>query len=215
MPFLSPRRTFSLTIHSSRQPRFDIVSRESEGAALLLEAGANRHEVVNLAKFRSFLVKHALFLHDYAVRQRGEEFDSGQLMVVTGCDKATHFASTVFSDGTNAYATTLAMPGEEPSLPVTADHAKIYGTTLTSSRHRSFPSETPNQSVFLRGFKICLRQEFWDSRYENVQPHRFFSFHFPHQRRSLFNRERGKIEEGDRPERRRVRRIGSGTDILH
>lgn len=178
----------------------------------MLEAGANRHEVVNLAKFRSFLVKHALSLHDYAIRQRGEEFNSGQLMVVTGCDKATHFASTVFSDGTNDYATTLTLPGEEPSLPVTADHANVYGTTLTSSRHRSFPSETANQAVFLRGFKICLRQEFWDSRYENVQPRRLLSFHSPRRRRSLLNRERGKIEEGNRPERRRVRRIGSGID---
>ncbi|EEB99477.1 hypothetical protein MPER_00839, partial [Moniliophthora perniciosa FA553] len=135
---------------------YHFTSSNDQGAILILPEGSSLSRLENKAIFRDYAKKHALAWFKYAKKRRGREFPSGtdpSLYLVTGCEKCPAWGSN-----------------GSPS-PLICFHPERVATDIYSwgrsgpyeSRchptHKFSGQPLPNQTVFVRGFKISKKSK--------------------------------------------------------
>jgi hypothetical protein len=130
----------------------------SQGAILHLPDGANRHNLRNLRKFRELALDHGASWYKHAREYFGRDAPSGSLCLVTGCDKSSSWAIASFSDVSEDSGISLKFT-TAPVGDLTAayrsswdNHSPAIVRTIDGSRDKQ------NQCVFIRGFRIALRE---------------------------------------------------------
>lgn len=130
---------------------------------MTLPEGASRQDLLNLNKFRRHAAENALHWYEFVNGTLGRGSPNGSLYLVTGCDKSTTWgiASVTRASGSNSL-----------SLKFTAARVVEAGAAYTYSWEKYCPATvrigpTPssdnserlqNQCIFLRGFKLTLRE---------------------------------------------------------
>ncbi|KAL1712111.1 hypothetical protein EV715DRAFT_297385 [Schizophyllum commune] len=146
---------------------------KEEGAILALPQGGSRRDAQNLKEYETQIRRHAKEWYEYVRETRGWKIDNGDLYLITGMDKALSWGALAFRDAQRSHEasfrfTTIAAASTGLRLQYQWRH-------LTSQSARQGPDAralicgvdgTPveNQCVFIRGYKIMIRREFWPRR---------------------------------------------------
>ena len=133
---------------------------EDNGAVLSLPKGAIVYEERNRSSFQTYAARHAVSWYKYMVNA-GMDVSNGSLYFVTECTKTMDWGIAVF----------YARSTPDDHLRFIFDQESYRWKRLGKVEARvgskstdKFDCDTgePNQCVFLRGFKIMLRQDIWD-----------------------------------------------------
>ena len=138
---------------------------DTQGALLFLRRKAIREDVNHARRkvFEDYIRKHYKSWYAYA-RQQDLEFPHGQIMLVTGCDKAAEWDSAVFSSNIKGAGITLF--GGLPTVASGELSISSAWESGTSVQCRSGPvceSESTlkyDQTIFIRGYRVCERHWF-------------------------------------------------------
>ena len=122
--------------------------------------GAIVYEVRNRRDFQIYAARHAVSWYEYALNL-GMEISSGSLYFVTECTKSVDWGIGVF------YARQTADDYLRFIFDRESYRWKHQGKVEArvgskSSDQFDCNAEEPNQCVFLRGYKIMLRQDIWE-----------------------------------------------------
>ena len=147
---------FSLNIHRSTAFR----CLDDEGAVLALPKGATVYEVRNRRDFQTYAARYAVSWYEYMFNA-GMDISNGSLYFVTESTKSMDWGIAVF----------YAQPTADDYLRFIFDQescqwkrrGKVEARVGSQSMDK-FDCDTggPNQCVFLRGYKIMLRQDIWN-----------------------------------------------------
>ena len=129
-----------------------------EGAVLTLPKGATVFEARNLFDFEQLAARHAVNWYRYMF-DKGRNDPNGSLYFVTECTKSINWGHAVF----------YACPTTSDYLRLTFDQescqwdcqGKVDARTGPKAKYIIGFNEEPNQCVFIRGYKIMLRQDVW------------------------------------------------------
>lgn len=131
----------------------------SEGALLILPKGAQRYELLNDGLFLEQASRHGAEWYNYAVNRRRRIINHDSLYVITGIYKARCWSVAAFEDATeNGHYTAHFRQMEGNSTGPTF----CWETSRPLDWHAGpyVDYGIPNQTVFIRGFKIALRSGF-------------------------------------------------------
>jgi hypothetical protein len=147
----------SLNIHRSITFRCS----EDSGAVLSLPKGAIVYEEENRCNFQTYAARHAVSWYEYMLNA-GMDVSNGSLYFVTECTKSTDWGIAVFYAQSMPYDH-LQFIFDQESYQWRRRGGKVEARVGSKSTD-NFDSDTeePNQCVFLRGYKIMLRQDVWD-----------------------------------------------------
>ena len=132
----------------------------AEGAVLTLPKGATIYEARNILDFQQFAARHAVNWYRYMF-DKGRDDPNGSLYFVTECTKSINWGTAVF----------YPHPTTSDYLRLTFDQGSCQWDCQGKVDARTGPKakdiivsdeEEPNQCVFLRGYKIMLRQNVWE-----------------------------------------------------
>ncbi|KIK66611.1 hypothetical protein GYMLUDRAFT_157344 [Collybiopsis luxurians FD-317 M1] len=136
---------------------FELKFTQSRGAVLMLPNGASRVDYQDLAGLRKYIVANAESWYQFMNASLGLEAQNGSLYLITGYDKTCAWEVAAFSDPEQRRIISLKFTANglgDGRLHMT--HSSVMHSSL--SRRSHLGSETQNQAVFIRGFKIRLRQ---------------------------------------------------------
>ena len=131
---------------------------EDNGAVLSLPKGAIVYEERNRRNFQIYAARHAVSWYEYMLNA-GMDVSNGSLYFVTECTKSMDWGIAVF----------YARSTPDDHLQFIFDQESYRWKRRGKVEARVGPKSTfdrdteePNQCVFLRGYKIMLRQDIWD-----------------------------------------------------
>ncbi|KAE9404778.1 hypothetical protein BT96DRAFT_916660 [Gymnopus androsaceus JB14] len=134
----------------------------SEGALLMLPKGAERVDYQNHSAVRDYAFHNARRWYEYVNGCLGREAQIGSLYLVTGHDKTSAWEVAAWSSASlNQTVSINFTPGAfgDGNLRLT-ESSRLQ--SFLPNRH-SKETKQKNQTVFVRGFKISVRQNrFWD-----------------------------------------------------
>ena len=122
--------------------------------------GATIYEALNGLAFQNYTARHAINWYRYMF-YKGRNFPNGSLYFVTECTKSINWGTAVF----------YPHPTTSDYLRLTFDQESCQWDSQGKVDARTGPKakdiissdeEEPNQCVFIRGYKIMLRQDIWD-----------------------------------------------------
>ncbi|KII91510.1 hypothetical protein PLICRDRAFT_38277 [Plicaturopsis crispa FD-325 SS-3] len=129
----------------------------SEGAILVLPTGGSRCNLGPRDKFREYAQRNAVSWYRYARGELGRDAPPGSLYLITGCDKTDTWATASFSDAarsSSAFINFKTIGAAEGSASLNYQWEVQNGETT----RMSIPNALQNQCVFLRGFKVTVRE---------------------------------------------------------
>ena len=141
----------------------------SEGALLVLPKGAERCDLLNEDLFLEQASRHGADWYNYAVNCRRRIISPDSLYLITGIHKAFVWSVAAFENATGNNHT-----AHFKQIDSGNSHAPIYRweTTTCALDWRVGPRvdhDIPNQSVFIRGFKIAIRSGLLGTRRISVK----------------------------------------------
>jgi hypothetical protein len=132
----------------------------SEAAILALPAGASRQDLlrVNINKFRRHAIENATRWYEFVNGKLGREAPNGSLYLVTGCDKSITWGIASVAGATQA--NTLSLRFTAAQLQASAEYTYSWETHCPATVRTGPSGLSPlqNQCIFLRGFKLTLRE---------------------------------------------------------
>ena len=131
-----------------------------EGAVLALPKGATVYEVRNRRHFQAYGARHALNWYEYALNV-GMDILNGSLYFVTECTKTMDWGIAVFYARQRADGY-LRFIFDRESYRWRRQGKVEARVGSKSADNIDYNTGEPNQCVFLRGYKIMLRQDIWD-----------------------------------------------------
>lgn len=145
---------------AQRDVGFEFTSASNEGAVLVLPEGADRYDLRNHLVFEGEALRNGKSWYEFALRKLGRtmiSFDS--LYLITGCHKTSSWSLAAFhqpSGGSQFNAQFTAGP------IINGNINAAYSWQMTSPvPHRIGPqpynATQRNQAVFIRGYKIAVR----------------------------------------------------------
>ena len=142
----------------------------SEGALLILPEGAERHDLRNHHRFLEVATQHGADWYRFAEEKVGQIIGNDSLYLITGLHKTTSWSLAAFEKtaGTAEYSAQFRVSqagGDNIAATYTWD-------TTRALDWRTGPIDNfgiPNQSVFVRGFKIALRAGMFGTRWISVK----------------------------------------------
>ncbi|KAL0063001.1 hypothetical protein AAF712_010132 [Marasmius tenuissimus] len=120
--------------------------------------GADRTDASNKSAFSEYAFRHGESWYRFANETLGREASNGELYLITGFDKSNSWENAVIYNRSNANSYTLAFTtaGLGPEGRLKLSKTTSNGSSLS---HRCSSDETfHNQSLFIRGFRISVRQ---------------------------------------------------------
>ncbi|KIL57835.1 hypothetical protein M378DRAFT_87370 [Amanita muscaria Koide BX008] len=133
-----------------------------EGAILILPEGAIQDEAISTGRFEDLAKLRGVEWYKYA-KFRGRSISNGSLYLVTSSIKCTQWGIAVFD-----------RPGDSgQALTFVSNPLSWKGLgALTTKVADPNKGDTPNQCVFLRGYKIMIRQDIFDKLPTRKPAHR-------------------------------------------
>jgi hypothetical protein len=131
----------------------------AEGAILMLPEGASRTDLRSTGKFRNYAIKHGVSWYQFVNGTLQEEVRNGSLYLITGMDRAFSYGVASFSDPSGCPDTMSASfltIGDDTS-PIGRSYSWYTQDPIDRRTGRS-KEGTKNQCVFIRGFKIALKE---------------------------------------------------------
>ncbi|KAF7354579.1 Ribonuclease III [Mycena sanguinolenta] len=140
------------------------VSTSSKAVAmLLLPDGASRTNLRRLQIFRDYALRHAERWYAFVNGDLQRMVESGDLYLVTGVDKTSSWSVAALENNSEDCELSLTL---KPACVGSASATYAWDWECASSFTNSGPrrrageeSWTDNQTVFLRGFKVAVRQK--------------------------------------------------------
>jgi hypothetical protein len=120
-----------------------------------LPTGAASIDLLDKAKIRRLAIRCGASWYKYANVDKGREASNGSLYVVTGCDKANAFQLASWSEGEVSLTFTATKMGGGGVSYSYSDETYNPATIRVGPRTLS---QEQNQCIFLRGFKIAIRE---------------------------------------------------------
>lgn len=116
-------------------------------------------EALNMCDFQDYAARHAVNWYRYML-YRGRNSPNGSIYFVTECTKSINWGTAVF----------YAQPKTSDYLQLTfnqescqwVSQGKVDARTGPKGKDIISSDDEPNQCIFLRGFKVMLRQDVWD-----------------------------------------------------
>uniref|UniRef100_A0A0W0FX36 Uncharacterized protein n=1 Tax=Moniliophthora roreri TaxID=221103 RepID=A0A0W0FX36_MONRR len=135
----------------------EISFQEDSGAVLMPPNGALRVDCVQLAVFRSYAEKNAHHWYQFVNGDRGREAENGSLYLVTGFDKTDAWETALFDSSSSSHSCTLVFTtGGVADGRMKLLQSSMLQPCVTS---RCSGGDTKhNQALFVRGFRVSLRQ---------------------------------------------------------
>ena len=124
-----------------------------------MPSGATVYEARNIVDFQHLAARHAINWYRYMF-SKGRGDPNGSLYLVTECTKSINWGTAVF----------YPHPTSSDYLRLTFDQescqwncqGKVDARTGPKAKDIIGTDNGPNQCIFLRGYKIMLRQDVWD-----------------------------------------------------
>ena len=133
-----------------------------EGAVLALPKGATVYEVRNRREFQTYAARHAISWYEYTLSV-GMDILNGSLYFVTESTKSMDWGIAVFyARPTADHYLRFIFDGESYRWVRRGKVEARVGSKSTDNFDCDRDTGEPNQCVFLRGYKIRLRQDIWD-----------------------------------------------------
>ncbi|KAF8997765.1 hypothetical protein BDQ17DRAFT_845341 [Cyathus striatus] len=142
-----------------------------KGAIIAIPDGASEEDLRTEWDLKEFISKNALKWYRYA-RSCGLELDRHSLYLVTGCMKSKTWGIATFGNAVRERDSILLI-GKSSNIIGTPYMWKQSGEATTFrigptldpgiTTGNEPPADTENQCLFLRGFKIALSNELWNS----------------------------------------------------
>ncbi len=142
---------------------FEFTSSSSRAAILVLPDGGERYDS-----------EHPLLLQEYAISNahnwykyfngpgQGRQIRNGMLYLVTGCDKCHSWGNACYLHPTKSSSASLKFVATSvATLTGTACYRwEVQAGVHKRSHHRDMtPGATANQTIFLRGYSISVRED--------------------------------------------------------
>jgi hypothetical protein len=142
----------------------------SEGALLILPEGAERHDLRNHHRFLEVATQHGADWYRFAEERVGQIIGNDSFYLITGLCKTTSWSLAAFEKT----AGTAEYPAQFRVSQVGGDNIAATYTwdTARSLDWRIGPIDNygiPNQTVFVRGFKVALRTGMFGTRWISVK----------------------------------------------
>jgi hypothetical protein len=162
--------TMVLSTRSSRL-EYEFTLSSSEGALLILPEGAERHDLRNHHRFLEVATQHGADWYRFAEERVGQIIGNDSLYLITGLHKTTSWSLAAFEKtaGTAEYSAQFRASqtgGDNIAATYTWD-------TTRNLDWRTGPIDNyygiPNQTVFVRGFKVALRTGMFGTRWISVK----------------------------------------------
>ena len=135
-------------------------SLSNEGALLVLPEGADKHDLCNLLLFEREALRWGKSWYEFAMTKLGRtRIGSNSLYLITGCHKTSSWSLAAFhQSGGSCNFNAKFTAGKIINGNISA----AYDWQMTSGApYRIGPDpydEVKNQTVFIRGFKIAIRE---------------------------------------------------------
>ncbi|KAM6490706.1 hypothetical protein JOM56_014049 [Amanita muscaria] len=131
----------------------EYICEESEGAILELPEGAIRAGAINTGWFEDLAKRHGVQWYEYT-KTRGRGISNGSLYLVTSFTKCTQWGIAVLDRPCDSGQGLTFV-----SSPLGWESSGGFITKVTDTNQ----GDTPNQCIFLRGYKIMIRQDIFDN----------------------------------------------------
>jgi hypothetical protein len=130
-----------------------------KGAMVALPNGAASLDLRNKGKIHNLAFRCGLSWYKYANVDQGRMAPNGSLYVVTGCDKANAFQMASWSHDANEGEISVTFTAAELAEGIVSYSftGETYSPVDVRVGPRS-PSWRQNQCIFLRGFKVAVRE---------------------------------------------------------
>ncbi|KAJ7618600.1 hypothetical protein FB45DRAFT_169558 [Roridomyces roridus] len=141
----------------------EVSTASKQAAVLLLPDGASRINLRRLKRFRDYALKHAQHWYEFVNGDLERMVDSGDLYLVTGCDKSSSWSVAALDNHGEGCGISLklkACPAGSAAATCTWEWETASSFANSGPRPR-VGEETweaaENQTVFLRGYKVAVR----------------------------------------------------------
>ncbi|KAK1223445.1 hypothetical protein PQX77_013684 [Marasmius sp. AFHP31] len=132
---------------------------KDKGAVLMLPQGGSRSDCLNRHAFRSYAMKHTANWYRFVNTVHGREAPNGSVYLITGFDKAWPWENAVVQSNSREQSCELKFtpgaPGVEVGLKLS--YSSLLQNTV-SSRCSSNVAAQDTQAIFIRGFRVSVRQ---------------------------------------------------------
>lgn len=139
---------------------YNFMSMNSEGAILMLPDGSTRVDLENKKIFRQYANRNAYRWFTYVEDTRGRELQDLSLYIITGSDRASSFGVASFFNPQDQEMNLRFNINEHTHVHTWSN--SHYAQSRSGPRYRPGDQlgidRPPNQSVFIRGFKINKRR---------------------------------------------------------
>ncbi|KAG9311404.1 hypothetical protein JVU11DRAFT_8516 [Chiua virens] len=155
--------------HGSNALSYRFILSSDEGALLILPEGAERRDLLDEGVFLEQASKHGAKWYNYAVNRRHRIINHDSLYLLTGLSKTRSWSVATFDHDF----------GNRPAMPA---HFKHIGGDITASSYGwetarpldwrvgpHYDHGIPDQTVFVRGFKIAIRKGLLGTRWISVE----------------------------------------------
>ncbi|KAF5360062.1 hypothetical protein D9758_007544 [Tetrapyrgos nigripes] len=135
----------------------------SQGAVLLLPAGARRVDYDGLPDIREYAKKHAASWYRYLNDQVRIDAHNGSLYLITGFDRTNCYENVAFQSSSKASSFSLRFSSP---LLANGDFGRLSLSYSSLPEHEHWRGTSSpghmldNLSPFIRGFKIMIKQDF-------------------------------------------------------
>lgn len=144
---------------------YKFTAHSSKGALLILPHGATFHDARPKSQFRELAIQNAVHWYSFATQTRRREISNHSMYLITGFYKARSWSLASFQD---------ALPGAGGSLRAvkvaeSSDPGNYEWTSTFPMDWKYGPRHYPgneNQTIFLRGYKIAIRNDIHKARTE-------------------------------------------------
>ncbi|KIL62128.1 hypothetical protein M378DRAFT_35432, partial [Amanita muscaria Koide BX008] len=154
-------RLFQSPITKTRSGEY--ICEGSEGAVLELPKGAVQSEATNARPFEKLAARHGVQWYEYTMN-RGRSISNGSLYLITSVTQCAQWGIAVF-DRPCAPGQGLKFD-KKRSLPFAKSTSKYHwkgSDTFPTKVSDPDQENTANQCVFIRGYKIMIRQDIFDN----------------------------------------------------
>ncbi|KAK7040124.1 hypothetical protein VNI00_009930 [Paramarasmius palmivorus] len=130
---------------------------KNSGAVLMPSNGASRVDASHRAAFRDYAQAHAVDWYSFVNGTLGREAENGSIYLVTGFDKSDAWENVLFDSTYSTQSCSLIFnSGGIADGRMRLSRSSIFQSSITS-RCSAHDAKT-NQTLFIRGFRISLRQ---------------------------------------------------------
>ncbi|KAM6497425.1 hypothetical protein JOM56_007898 [Amanita muscaria] len=166
--FQSETRLFSNGVKRTEDTDVKYTCSGPEGGVLELPSGATRFGAKDKLSFKELAIRHAENWYRYTVLTRRRDAPNGSLYIVTSCIKSTDWGIAVFDRPSNPQDYLRFITNEENQTGQSKYRWKGSGAYKSKVAPNpgsadSNAAGSPNQCVFLRGYKIMLPEDIWNN----------------------------------------------------